>query len=276
MQALAPTTTAVDPSIAGNVLPFRSWASAWWETWMQREALTKAFQAAKCRLASVKGSPWNMVAGPAAALAATCQRLGWDSVDGKRFTDDLGDEVDMALDPPAAVVAAMTRSATRWGFAKVLKELPAARPPTTDRAQRINAQDRPSTMLLDASSGLRPLLKGTGGKAKKRLGWTAEYRPALISAINGGQWTQSHKAKLPEWQHGDKCQLCLREKGTPEHRLHCSAIVPDEGWPAPLRRFAAFFSELSAVRFATLRNRAVLPVEFHYRRSKLSHQVGTG
>ena len=79
--------------------------------------------------------------------------------------------------------------------------------------------------------------------------------------MNGGQWTQTRKAKLPDWQHGNLCQLCKEEVGTADHRHRCSSTCPAEGWPQTSPAAAKYINSLSPLRKSALANRAVLAVE---------------
>ena len=263
MQAFSPLTTAVDPSSAANLMPIKSWACAWWDNWAPHRAMTTAYRKTSARLAKVRGSAWSTVAGPVATLIATCKRIGWSSSDGRVFTDDLGDVVDVALDPPAAVVAAASRSIGRWAFEQVLRHLPTARaPPCSSSGSSSGGSSGriPTHVTVDASPALKSLLRGKSKAARVHPTWSTACRPSLISAISGGQWTQTRKAKLPAWSHGDLCQLCKAEKGTPDHRFQCTATLPDGGWPSPSKDVRCFIEKLSPPRAAVLRNRAVLAV----------------
>ena len=82
-------------------------------------------------------------------------------------------------------------------------------------------------------------------------------RPYLVSAISGGQWTQTRKAKLPGLTHGTKCQLCFSADGTTQHRHVCSTTTPADGWTQPNSKIKQYCSSLSIDRRNALRDRAV-------------------
>ena len=47
---------------------------------------------------------------------------------------------------------------------------------------------------------------------------------------SGGQWTQARLASTKKFTDDFRCQLCLQSPGTLEHRYHCAATRPTQGW----------------------------------------------
>ena len=209
--------------------------------------------------------------GPASALVATCSRIGWSSTDGRVFTDDVGASHDVELDPPQSIADAARRSVQRWCLRQVCGELPSATPPGTATArQPAAAALPPRKTLIDVSGALKPLYKGGKVVTDSYSQWRTEHRAELSSAINGGQWPQARKAKLPDWQHGNRCQLCKEHIGTLAHRRHCARVVPAEGWPAPPADVVRFVDNLTPARRSALANRATLVIDIPTPASQVS------
>ena len=115
-------------------------------------------------------------------------------------------------------------------------------------------------MLINLVPYLRPLYRGSL-KVKKHLPqWTSSCCGYLNSAINGGQWPQVKKAKLPLFEGTDLCQLCLASKGTLAHRHECPASRPAAGWTPLDDKAKCFLDTLSEHRACTLQTRGVLTV----------------
>ena len=244
--------------------------------------MSDTFAKARDRVNSSSASCWNLVAGPAAAVYATCDRLRWQSSDGRKFIDDMGDVWDMAIDSPAAVRAAVTRSVTRMRMDLVLGETPMARPCGNDigyhsqhgakvrreareRSQEDSGQRQPpaprDSVLVDLTPYIKKLTRDGIRLAKLLPQWSSSCRPYLISAMSGGQWTQARKAKLPECAGVNTCQLCQEEVGTAQHRHNCKVTKPAGGWTKPPPKTQKFLDSIGPDRGATLRDRAVLTVQ---------------
>jgi hypothetical protein len=78
--------------------------------------------------------------------------------------------------------------------------------------------------------------------------WTPAYKASMVSAISGGQWTQSRLASVRGWTDDSLCQLCRAEVGTVAHRRCCPAIMPVGGWPLPLKDASVFCAQLEVSR----------------------------
>ena len=261
LHAVAPVCTSADPSYAAHVMPIKSWATAYWETWADRKDMSKACKDAVTKLDKARVTAWRHVSGPATALVATCKRIGWSSDDGRRFRDDLGQAHDVALDSPLAIAAAATRSVRRWCLKQTLAELPTAAPPRAAARASASNEHQPSRALVDLTPALKPLYRNAKSATKRHPSWQPKHLPYLKSAINGGQWPQARKAKLPGWQHGNQCQLCNSAVGTADHRHQCTVTCPPEGWPEPSPAAKRFIDGLSRQRQGALANRAVLAVD---------------
>ena len=261
LHAAAPVCTSVDPSYAAHVSPIKTWATAWWDGWMDSTAMRMAYKSAASNLKEAKSSAWSRVHGPAAALVATCKRIGWRSSDGRTFKDDVGATHDVALDPPTSIAAAAQRSVRRWCLRQVFAELPPAAPVGNASTRQPTTDVPPSRTLIDVSHALKPLYKGGKSVADNYPQWRAKHRADLSSAISGGQWPQARKARLPRWQHGNLCQLCKNHVGTIAHRRVCPEVVPPEGWPAASPDVERFVSSLTPARQQILADRAVVAID---------------
>ena len=223
--------------------------------------MCNSYRRAADRLKHAKASVWSHVHGPTSALVASCSRIGWKSTDGRTFKDDVGATHDVALDPPQSIAAAAQRSVQRWCLRQVCAELPTAAPAGNATVRQPTADAPPERILVDVSSALRPLYKGGKSVTDSCPQWQTKHRAELSSAINGGQWPQARKAKLPQWEHGNLCQLCKAHVGTLAHRRSCPAVVPPEGWPLAPPDVDRMVSSCSPARRQLLANRAVLAID---------------
>ena len=82
-------------------MPIGDWATAVWESWMLERAIERPAAKAKQKLRKAK-NPWAKVKGPAAAMVASCRRLGWTVVSSTELRTDQGETIDLHLDSPAA------------------------------------------------------------------------------------------------------------------------------------------------------------------------------
>ena len=104
---------AADPAFEAHVGVMHFWAMAVWESWAPVKLLQVAICDAKKRLRGAK-SVWAHVKGPAAALVATAQRLGWQVHTATQLLDDSGREVNLTLDSPCMVKGWATEAVWRW------------------------------------------------------------------------------------------------------------------------------------------------------------------
>ena len=266
LQAAAVHSDSVNPSMTANIEPIKAWSTAWWEGWATPARLTKVYTAGNARVLAARPNHWNVVRGPAAAVAATCHRLQWKCTDGRLFRDDVGNVLDATLDPPQAFVAAARRSVIRLHLDAVVEHLPGAAPTGSDTNHHStfaakNGRDGGRRLVnVNLTPLLRPLYKGSQAVKRTLPQWTAKCRSYLTSALSGGQWPQARKAKLPQFVGNDLCQLCLSCRGTLTHRHACPATLPELGWTKFDDDAQAFVNGLPEARASTLQDRAFLTV----------------
>ena len=78
---------------------------------------------AKKKLRKAK-NVWATVKGPAAAMVASCQRLGWTVIGSTEIRTDQGEVLDLLLDSPAAVKLEVTRAVKRWRWRNLEVQMP--------------------------------------------------------------------------------------------------------------------------------------------------------
>jgi hypothetical protein len=269
----------VDPAFEAHEAPMKAWCYAWWQGWQPRRLLAEAFVQAAAKLKGATRSPWDVAAGPAAALIATLWRLGWLILGPSTFVSCSGMEVDIAVDPPAAVVALVRADVRRWQLAQVLGALPGARPdrrdfgdpaavattrpgppcfaPESRLISPLYASRMPQS-VFGMTAAIGKLLDGPGRAKGRPSGWLMDHKPFLRSAVCGGQWPQVRIAGLAGEGADDQCQLCHDQLGTLEHRRSCQATMPDGGWPAPKRHVQHFLGKISDLRRRILQTRGIL------------------
>ena len=229
--------------------------------------MTETYRDCKSKADATGDHNWNSVCGPAAAMIATCQRLGWRSSDGKVFQDDVGGSLDITLDPPKAFSNAARRSVSRLLTDKMVASVPSAEPKGADVSfhstfSAENARDGGRRFILvDLTSFLRPLYRGSKKIATRFPQWSACCRGYLTSAVSGGQWPQIRKTKLPNFEATDKCQLCHGAVGTLMHRHACPVTCPPQGWTEHTGEGRRFLGEISADRRYAATTRGVLTVK---------------
>jgi hypothetical protein len=253
--ALDGPSGTIDPAFEAHTSPLKHWALAWWEGWFNSDTMSSAFTAAALKLSGAKGSEWQSVTGPTAALLASIKRIGWTMPSAWEITDDAGCEWDFRVDSPAAIVTACKDSVRRWRLARVGKILPGLIPDHCD----VGDPNYPCTMLVDCSGPTAALIACKGTASKNGAVWERKWCGDLASAVSGGQWTQTRKAQVAAWGINDtRCQLCLEAPGTLAHRSECSASKPAGGWPAPPKEAGLALGRLSARRKTILKERGLL------------------
>ena len=114
-----------DPTYKANEDPLVHWAEQVFDADAQKKALMqRAWQRQIVRVGSTT-NPWKAVAGPAGAVVATLQRIGWTSVSASAWATDTKQAVNLVGTPPVKV-RRMVRKATT---ASLWRDL-AARNPT--------------------------------------------------------------------------------------------------------------------------------------------------
>lgn len=92
--------------------------------------------------------------------------------------------------------------------------------------------------------------------------WLATFKGDLASAVSGGQWSQTRRAKVAKEGINDKrCQLCLSQLDTLSYRCSSRCTVPPEGWPQPLAKAALVLGRIGVDRVDMLRARVLLVLE---------------
>ena len=115
------------------------------------------------------------------------------------------------------------------------------------------------TIVVDFAATLGQLMASRS--CKDQAAWSPEWRGDLASAVSGGQWPQTRRAAVPAWGIENKnCQLCHQEPGTLEHRWHCKATRPAEGWPREPEHAKLALARISQERRKLLQTRAMLTV----------------
>ena len=256
-----------DPAFDAHVLPIKTWAMAWWQNWRPPDVLRRAARAAKAKLDCIAGSCWHSVAGPTMAMIATATRLGWTIPSPSTFCTDTGAILDLELDPPAAVACEVRQAVRRWRLGRITKHLPHLMPGVPDVQASREHQHHPAGEhrllpegTIDLTSILHKMLKGKVQNTKLFPPWECRFRPDLVSAMTGGQWPQARLASVRSWTEDSRCQLCLGDPGTLEHRHSCPATEPHGGWPCAPARVQQFIDKLEANRRRILLTRGLLAV----------------
>ena len=248
-------TGGTDPGFAAHEAPFVSIAKAAWEKWWRPDDgrteaqkrvlpvcdLGWALGQAVGKVSSMTGSPWAVVTGPFAAVAATAQRLGWEYCGKLRFKTDVGEFVDMEVDSPKAVKGRVRRAVARWRARRIDQQLPG-----------LELGGRPPVF-----AGLRAAAKAPTGKDPFDAVWKSGCSSSLRSAVCNGQWPQA-RLKSAGFTLDAQCQLCRASVGTLEHRRVCPATRGARG-NTPLPRYLqSTFDELTPCQQKLLLNRGLL------------------
>jgi hypothetical protein len=247
----------LDPAFEAHVAPLRFWDTAWWERWFPHRDLEAAFQMASLKIATCKTSSWAKVTGPVAAMLASLRRLGWHLPSAREAVDDRGARWSFLLDAPAAIAGAVRQSVRRWRLGKLSRIMPALVPQWCD----VGAPKCPAgTIVVDFAATLGQFMSNRSS-CKDEAFWSPKWRGDLASAVSGGQWPQARRAAVPSWGIQDRnCQLCHQEIGTLDHRWHCNATRPAEGWPAQPKQAALALERFDQERRRLLQTRAMLTV----------------
>ena len=218
-----------DPAFDAHQLPIGAWAEACWQGWMHYTTLEGMVQGARRALLRAR-RPWAVVKGPAAAMMATAQRLGWHIRDALHAVTDAGVELCFDKDSPTMVVRHVEESVVRWRWRSAATNVTGL-----GRAGCGGAEWAPVESLM--GSGKWSAL-GCDGRTDAH-GWygpdwrgrptlTVAERGALRSAVAGRQWPQQrlHQAGLAGDPLCKLCQACGKEAtGTLAHRLIDCPIV---------------------------------------------------
>ena len=243
----------LDPAFDAHALPIKQWAQGVWDATYSHEDLMQAISLARIKIDRAKGSPWSVVTGPAAALLLTLDRIGWKLLNPFCATDHRGQRWHFGKDPPAAITKAVHHSVRAWRLRRLMVAFPALEPSHFDVCT--TSDDAPSIMV-DFGFALKTLFKGKPAKAYAR--WLSSWAPYLVSALSGGQWTQTRKAKIAKWMISDSnCQLCKKQPGTAMHRFTCEASKPEHGYTLSNTAALELENSLCEGRRILLRTRAL-------------------
>ena len=125
-------------------------------------------------------------------MITTCSRLRWTIVSATKLVTDLGELLDLVLDPPKVVVMHCYASVQRWRWKRVESNLP---------------------QLAANGSGRGPIMEPIWQLLRTRTneeGWTAAGKGCLKSVISNRQFPQT-RVKSCGWSTHDRCLLCLSD-----------------------------------------------------------------
>ena len=155
--------SGADPAFDAHTMPIGDWATAVWETWMPLRTMERLGSSSKKKLRKAKNT-WAKVKGPAAAMVASCYRLGWTVVSGTELLTDQGETLDLLLDSPAAVKLEVARAVKRWRW----RNLETLMPQLKKGGSGVGALMEPIAKLLkskDNNEAWNPALRGSLGSA---------------------------------------------------------------------------------------------------------------
>ena len=256
----------LDPAFDANVLPLQMWALAHWQSWVPVQKLEAAMQQALADHPPDQPTAWRRVAGPVSALVAAIRRLGWAIGNHRQFRTDVGEQLDLLLDPPCVVAQAARRAVRRWRVAGLGRAMPALIPQIPDLVVDRDRSGRPTferqELVLDFADVLDSVLAASGKSGKKAFAdWEPNCKGELRSAITGGQWPQARLAAVKGWTDTVACQLCQAATGTLQHRHSCAATLPLGGWPAPGAEAGRMAAKLDANRQPFLQTRGLFTMK---------------
>jgi hypothetical protein len=261
---------SLDPAFDAHVLPIQTWALAWWQQWQPAAQLCGALEEAILKLSSARDSVWRRVVGPATTLVASAWRMGWTFRGSTALVDDLGQVYDVTLDPPVVVADAARRSVRRWRFKRICKIFPSLVPGAPDMVAASRPDDDKGrgwssagaeAIVIDMSDALGRLLRPGKASCKLVKLWERADAPYLLSAVSGGQWPQARLAATRKWVDDSRCQLCMTQTGTLDHRHSCDATRPLDGWQAAPGTAVELENSLCSERRLLLRTRGLLALK---------------
>ena len=178
-----------DPAYDAHSLPIGEWAMAIWEGWTSISSLQCVVKDATARIEKAT-SKWSVCYGPGAAFVLTCARLKWTISSATVVITDVGEVLNMVLDPPRVVVMRCYESVQRWRWRRVEASLPQLAANGTGRGPIME----PIWQLLRTDT--------------KEEGWNATHKGCLRSAIPNRQFPQT-RVKSCGWSQHDRCLMCL-------------------------------------------------------------------
>ena len=156
---------------------------------MPERTMERLATVAKKKLKKAKNI-WAKVKGPAAAMVASCRRLGWTVISSTEILTDQGITLDLHRDSPAAVKNEVARAVKRWRW----RNLEVLMPQLKKGGSGVGALMEPITKLLKSKENSET--------------WNPALRGSLKSAIAGRQYPQS-RVFAAGWATHNKCIFCL-------------------------------------------------------------------
>ena len=153
-----------DPAYDAHSLPIDEWSMATWEGWCPVISLQRIIDDAIERTVKAKNK-WAVCYGPGAALVMTCKSIGWTIVSAAHLVTDVGDHLNLLLDPPRVVVMHCFAAVQRWRWRRIEQHMP---------------------KLAANGSGRGPLMEPIWQLLKTKPGekdWTATLKGCLRSVV---------------------------------------------------------------------------------------------
>ena len=116
-------TGKADPAFAAHMDVALHWAQAIWNHWLPVQALQLSVDHARERISSTS-RPWAVVAGPAAALICTLERVGWSVISATELESDDGRVFHLAVDHPVVIKRAVEAAVRRWRWRNLAEKHP--------------------------------------------------------------------------------------------------------------------------------------------------------
>ena len=162
-----------------------------WEKWSPVAPMQRVVEDATQRIAKATRK-WAVVYGPGAALILTCTRLRWRILSATKLVTDLGEQLDLLLDPPRVVVMHCFAAVQRWRWRRVEETMP---------------------QLAANGAGRGPIMEPIWQLLRtktKEVGWSAAHKGCLRSIIPNRQYPQA-RVKNCGWATHDRCLFCLSD-----------------------------------------------------------------
>ena len=81
-----------------------------------------SLRAAAARVGNV--TSWNKIIGPATAVVACINRLGWELLSARQLRTDSGTVINLDVDPPVVIANEAKLSVRRWRWNRIRSEFP--------------------------------------------------------------------------------------------------------------------------------------------------------
>jgi hypothetical protein len=201
-----------DPAFEAHTSVALHWAQAIWNEWIPVATLQASVDYAEARIRDA-ANPWSVVAGPAAALVCSLDRLGWRVVSATELETDDGKTLDLRVTPPIVVKREVEEAVQRWRWRNVGTAHPS---------------------LHGVGCDFEPIFKLLNSKRNDAT-WNPELRSMLKSVVANRQFTQSRCFQCG-WVKHPKCLFCLHAAagGTPvSAKITTKQSKADGGTTAP-------------------------------------------